>query len=55
VSTAAVRIRKGPDLTAAIIGHLPAGTHVVGEAVSGAWVKITYNGTSGWVHSSLLQ
>jgi uncharacterized protein YgiM (DUF1202 family) len=55
VSTAAVRIRKGPDLSAAIIGHLPAGTHVVGEAVSGAWVKITYNGTSGWVHSSLLQ
>jgi uncharacterized protein YgiM (DUF1202 family) len=55
VAKTTARIRKGPDLSAAIVSHLPAGTHVVGEAVSGAWVKITYNGVSGWVHSSLLQ
>jgi uncharacterized protein YgiM (DUF1202 family) len=55
VAKATARIRKGPDLSAAIVSHLPAGAHVVGEAVSGAWVKITYNGVSGWVHSSLLQ
>jgi HEPN domain-containing protein len=55
VSTAAVRIRSGPDLSASVLGHLPAGTKVVGEAVSGPWVKVTYHGLSGWVHSSLLQ
>lgn len=49
------RIRKGPDLAEAVIGHLPPGTQVMGEAVSGQWVKVTYQGLSGWVHSSLLQ
>jgi hypothetical protein len=49
------RIRKGPDLAEAVIGHLPPGAQVMGEAVSGQWVKVTYQGLSGWVHSSLLQ
>jgi N-acetylmuramoyl-L-alanine amidase len=49
------RVRKGPTLSDAVIGHLPEGTEVVGEAVSGEWVKVTYQGLSGWVHSSLLQ
>jgi uncharacterized protein YgiM (DUF1202 family) len=49
------RVRKGPALSEAILGRLPAGTPVVGEAVSGEWVKVTYEGLSGWVHSSLLQ
>jgi uncharacterized protein YgiM (DUF1202 family) len=51
----AARIRRGPDLAEAVLGHLPAGTQVMGEAVSGQWVKVTYQGLSGWVHSSLLQ
>ena len=49
------RVRKGPTLSDAVLGHLPEGTQVMGEAVSGAWVKVTYQGLSGWVHSSLLQ
>ena len=49
------RVRKGPDLAEAVMGHLPTGTQVMGEAVSGQWVKVTYQGLSGWVHSSLLQ
>jgi uncharacterized protein YgiM (DUF1202 family) len=49
------RIRKGPALSEAVLGRLPAGTQVMGEAVSGEWVKVTYQGLSGWVHSSLLQ
>jgi hypothetical protein len=49
------RIRKGPNLSEAIVGHLPVGAQVMGEAVSGEWVKVTYQGVSGWVHSSLLQ
>ena len=52
---AAARIRKGPALTEAVVGRLPEGTQVMGEAVSGEWVKVTYQGLSGWVHSSLLQ
>lgn len=55
VATSVARIRNGPNLQAAILGHLPTGTHVIAEAVSGPWVRITYNGVSGWVHSSLLQ
>jgi uncharacterized protein YraI len=27
----------------------------VSEAVSGEWVRVTYRGVSGWVHSSLLE
>jgi uncharacterized protein YgiM (DUF1202 family) len=49
------RIRKGPTLSDAVVGRLPEGTQVMGEAVSGEWVKVTYQGLSGWVHSSLLQ
>jgi len=55
VSTTAAHVRREPNLSAKILRVLPAGTHVVGEAVSGAWVKVTYKGVSGWVHSSLLQ
>lgn len=51
----AARVRKGPTLSDPVLGHLPEGTQVMGEAVSGEWVKVTYQGLSGWVHSSLLQ
>jgi uncharacterized protein YraI len=49
------RMRKGPDLSETIVGRLPSGAQVVSEAVSGEWVRVTYRGVSGWVHSSLLQ
>jgi uncharacterized protein YgiM (DUF1202 family) len=55
VARTAARIRKGPALSDPVLGRLPAGTQVMGEAVSGEWVKVTYQGLSGWVHSSLLQ
>ena len=54
-SRTTARIRKGPALTEEILGRLPKGTAVTGEAVSGEWVKVTYGGLRGWVHSSLLQ
>jgi uncharacterized protein YgiM (DUF1202 family) len=49
------RIRKGPDLSETVLGHLPEGAQVTSEAVSGEWVRVTYHGVSGWVHASLLQ
>ncbi|HUG54449.1 MAG TPA: SH3 domain-containing protein, partial [Vicinamibacteria bacterium] len=55
VSRTVARVRKGPGLSEEIAGRLPAGAEVTGEAVSGEWVKVTYHGLSGWVHSSLLQ
>jgi uncharacterized protein YgiM (DUF1202 family) len=55
VARATARIRKGPGLAEDVIGRLPSGAKVAGEAVSGQWVRVTYNGISGWVHSSLLQ
>jgi uncharacterized protein YgiM (DUF1202 family) len=54
-SRTAARIRKGPALSEDVVGYLPAGTQVTSEAVSGEWVRVTYRGLSGWVHSSLLQ
>lgn len=55
VSRTVARIRKGPGLSEEIVGRLPGGTPVTSEAVSGEWVRVTYRGLSGWVHSSLLQ
>ena len=55
VSRTVARIRQGPNLSEAIVGRLPSGAQVVSEAVSGEWVRVTYRGVSGWVHSSLLQ
>lgn len=55
VARTVARIRKGPDLAETVLGRLPTGAQVTGEAVSGEWVKVTYQGVSGWVHSSLLQ
>jgi cell division protein FtsB len=55
VARATARIRKGPDLAEDVVGRLPEGSQVAGEAVSGEWVRVTYRGVSGWVHSSLLQ
>jgi uncharacterized protein YgiM (DUF1202 family) len=55
VARAVSRVRKGPTLSETVLGHLPAGAQVTAEAVSGEWVKVTYQGVSGWVHSSLLQ
>jgi SH3 domain-containing protein len=49
------RLRKGPDLSEAIVGRVPAGVRLARQAVSGDWVKVTYGGVTGWVHSSLLQ
>jgi len=51
----AARLRKGPDLAEAVVGRVPAGVRVARQAVSGDWVKVTYGGVTGWVHSSLLQ
>jgi hypothetical protein len=55
VSRTVARIRRRPGLSEEILGRLPGGTPVTSEAVSGEWVKVTYRGLSGWVHSSLLQ
>ena len=49
------RIRKGPDRAEAIVGRVPAGVRLARQAVTGDWVKVTYRGATGWVHSSLLQ
>jgi len=55
VVRSAARIRKGPDRAEAIVGRVPAGVRLARQAVSGDWVKVTYRGVTGWVHSSLLQ
>jgi len=55
VVRAVARVRRGPALSEEVLGRLAVGTPVMGEAVSGEWVKVTYQGLTGWVHSSLLQ
>ena len=46
-----VRMRTGPSLTSSIIGTYPRGTKMTVTGVSGAWYKVSYNGTVGYVHS----
>ena len=38
-----------------MIGGLAAGTEVVKEGESGDWIQIDYEGTTAYVHSSLLE
>ena len=49
------RLRGGPSLSDPVVGHVPAGVRLEAEGASGAWVKVTYRGLAGWIHSSLLQ
>ena len=55
VKAKSANIRKGPDVTEEVLGEAPEGSVLEASAVKGDWVKVTYNGTTGWVSRALLE
>src|SRR2546430_2396105 len=52
-----VRFRAGPDTKFDILGKIPAGASLTASARSpfSDWVKIDYNGVTGWIYTSQLR
>ena len=46
-----VRMRSGASTSSSILGTYNSGTTMTITGVSGAWYKVSYNGTTGYVHS----
>ena len=46
-----VRMRSGASTSSSILGTYNSGTTMAVTGVSGAWYKVSYNGTAGYVHS----
>ena len=55
VVTEDCNVRAEASSDADVIGGLAAGTEVVKEGESGDWIQIDYEGTTAYVHSSLLE
>lgn len=48
-------LREKPSTSATVLLRMDTGTKVTGEAVAGEWVKITYNGKTGYSMVKYLQ
>lgn len=46
-----VRMRSGASTSSSILGTYNSGTAMTVTGVNGAWYKVSYNGTTGYVHS----
>jgi SH3 domain-containing protein/uncharacterized protein DUF4398 len=55
VKAKGANIRKGPETTEDVLAEAPEGTVLEASAVKGDWVKVTYNGVTGWVSRSVLE
>src|SRR4029453_7619356 len=55
VKARGANIRKGPEATEDVLAEAPEGSVLEASAVKGDWVRVTYNGTTGWVSRSVLQ
>jgi uncharacterized protein YgiM (DUF1202 family) len=55
VKARSANVRKGPDVTEEVLGEAPEGTKLEASAIKGDWVKVTYNGATGWVSRALLE
>jgi hypothetical protein len=55
VKAKTANIRKGPDVTEDVVAEAPEGSVLAATAIKGDWVKVTYNGTTGWVSRSLVE
>uniref|UniRef100_UPI003EBC8F4C N-acetylmuramoyl-L-alanine amidase n=1 Tax=Bacillus maqinnsis TaxID=3229854 RepID=UPI003EBC8F4C len=49
-----LRIRTGPGTSYQVIGTFPQGAFATKLKTSGAWTKISYQQTEGWVHSDYI-
>jgi SH3 domain-containing protein len=55
VKAKTANIRKGPDVSEDVVAEAPEGSVLEASAVKGDWLKVTYNGTTGWVPRSLVE
>jgi uncharacterized protein YgiM (DUF1202 family) len=55
VKAKTANIRKGPDVSEDVVGEAPEGSVLEASALKGDWVKVSYNGTTGWVSRSVLE
>jgi len=55
VKAKTANIRKGPDVAEEVLAEAPEGSTLAASASKGDWVKVTYNGTTGWVSRSVLE
>jgi len=55
VKARSANIRKGPDVAEEVLAEAPEGSVLEASAAKGDWVKVTYNGTVGWVSRSVLE
>ena len=54
INSSYVRMRSGASTSSSILGTYNSGTTMTVTGVSGAWFKVDYNGTTGYVHSDYL-
>ena len=54
INSSYVRMRSGASTSSSILGTYNSGTTMTVTGVSGAWFKVSYNGTAGYVHSDYL-
>lgn len=55
VKSKSANIRKGPDVSEDVVAEAPEGSVLEASGVKGDWVRVTFNGTTGWVSRSLLE
>jgi SH3 domain-containing protein/uncharacterized protein DUF4398 len=55
VKARSANIRKGPEVAEEVVAEAPEGTVLDASAVKGDWVRVTYNGVTGWVSRSVLE
>jgi hypothetical protein len=55
VKVKGANIRKGPDISEEVLAEAPEGSVLAATAVKGDWVKVTFDGTTGWVSRSVVE
>jgi len=55
VKVKSANIRKGPEATEEVLAEAPEGAVLDASAVKGDWVKVTFNGVTGWVSRSVVE
>lgn len=55
VATTAVNLRSGPGMSYSVLTVIPRGATVSATGTSGSWIRVTYNGRSGYAYGTYLR
>lgn len=55
VTASALNLRSGPGTNYGVLTSMPNGTELTVADVSGGWVKVTYQGKSGWCSATYVE